>query len=118
MIANLFFFFCSIPFFIRQAAAEFGYQSGQYNVQLIVADANLVAPTVWTIGTVDFTFPQPPKSYKPSESAAKYQPLTNIEHVFRQPEKRPPTSVSSLFTMLVLAPVPILLIAVSIQTSY
>ena len=43
-----------------------------------------------------------------------YSPKEEIHHVFRQPEKRPPSVVSTVFTTLTLLPLLILLILVSL----
>lgn len=94
---------------IQQAAAEFANISGSYRVTIIIADANLLASTAWDLGEVSLTFPAVPATTTATASAYKALPV--IEHKFRVPEKRPPVSVSSLFTGLVAAPAGLLLIA-------
>lgn len=99
---------------VESAGGNFGHQSGDYNVELIVGDALLGNSFQWTLAMVSLKFPE-----KASAEAAKlshkeisdiYQPKPEIKHMFREPEKRPPVYVSNLFTGLCLAPVLLLLV--------
>eukprot|EP00298_Acanthocystis_sp_HF-20_P026528 c4283_g1_i1.p1 GENE.c4283_g1_i1~~c4283_g1_i1.p1 ORF type:complete len:679 (-),score=282.79 c4283_g1_i1:69-2105(-) len=90
----------------KKVAESFG-GSGKYLVTVIIADANLMAPTVWEVAEFDLTFPESSSS---ASKSSVYQPLKEIQHAFRQPEKRPSAAVSSAFTFAVLAPVLVLLV--------
>lgn len=98
------------------AAKNFGHQSGDYNVELVIGDAVLSNSFQWDLGTVNLKFPEPTAAELAEKSSAykdkqnMYQPKPEIKHMFREPEKRPPAMVSNLFTGLCLAPVLLLLI--------
>lgn len=102
---------------VGSTATNFNYQSGDYNVELIVGDAILGNPFQWTVATVSLKFPE---STSPTERIVKnalykqksnvYTTKPEIEHMFRDPEKRPPAFVSNLFTGLCLAPILLLLV--------
>ncbi|XP_043284195.1 dolichyl-diphosphooligosaccharide--protein glycosyltransferase subunit 2 [Venturia canescens] len=102
---------------VGSAAQTFGYQSGDYNVELIVGDATLSNSFAWPLASVSLKFPEPSGSEvaaakKPSAYKQKpniYTPKPEIQHMFREPEKRPPVFVSNLFTGLCLAPIFLLL---------
>eukprot|EP00301_Raphidiophrys_heterophryoidea_P023976 c7643_g1_i1.p1 GENE.c7643_g1_i1~~c7643_g1_i1.p1 ORF type:complete len:699 (-),score=187.22 c7643_g1_i1:123-2219(-) len=93
---------------IAEASSQFSFASGKYSLRIIVADANLLEPIIWDTANLALTFP--PKSAL-TKTRVAYAPLPNIDHKFRQPDRRATDSVASIFTALVLAPVPILLIA-------
>lgn len=87
---------------------EFGYQSGDYLLKLVVGDSLLQEPISWTLGKLNIQFnqdtPEPEVAW-----TQRYEAKPEIVHQFRQPEKRPPVLVSSVFTLAVLAPVLVLL---------
>ncbi|XP_033219779.1 dolichyl-diphosphooligosaccharide--protein glycosyltransferase subunit 2 [Belonocnema kinseyi] len=100
---------------VGSAAKNFGYQSGDYKVELIVGDAVLSNSFQWNVATVSLKFPEPTGVEAAEKSSAfkdktVYEPKPEIKHMFREPEKRPPALVSNLFTGLCLAPVLLLLI--------
>ena len=100
---------------VGSMAANFDYQSGDYNVELIVGDAVLSNPFQWTIATVSLKFPEPTSIERADKSVSKYksniyETKPEIKHMFREREKRPPAFVSNLFSGLCLAPVLLLLI--------
>ena len=51
-----------------------------------------------------------PSLFQPTQVPS---PLVCLQHLFREPEKRPPAVVSTVFTGLVLAPLGLLLVVVS-----
>jgi len=85
---------------LREAANEFYGQSGDYQLQVIVGDASVKNPTVWTVGTVHINYPSELRTEVPRSPFAV---LPEIQHQFRKPEKRPPTAISSAFTIAVVA---------------
>lgn len=119
---------------VGSAGVNFDHQSGDYNVELIVGDAILTNPFQWTVATVNLKFPDPSSSLTSSSSSTSasssaststssaektvsyerksniYATKPEIQHMFREPEKRPPAFVSNLFTGLCLAPVLLLFI--------
>ncbi|XP_076753479.1 oligosaccharide transferase delta subunit [Xylocopa sonorina] len=101
---------------VGTAAMNFDYQSGDYNLELIVGDAVLSNPFQWTVATVSLKFPEPTSTERADKSvfykykSNVYTTQQEIKHMFREPEKRPPAFVSNLFTGLCLAPVLLLLI--------
>ncbi|XP_043477355.1 dolichyl-diphosphooligosaccharide--protein glycosyltransferase subunit 2 [Leptopilina heterotoma] len=101
---------------LATAAKNFGHQSGDYNVELVIGDAVLSNSFQWNLGTVNLKFPEPTAAELAEKSSVykdkqnMYQPKPEIKHMFREPEKRPPAFVSNLFTGLCLAPVLLLFI--------
>ncbi|XP_046817053.1 dolichyl-diphosphooligosaccharide--protein glycosyltransferase subunit 2 [Vespa crabro] len=98
------------------AAINFGYRSGDYNIDLVIGDAVLSNSFEWTIATVNLKFPDAvatesnEKSAFFKQKADIYTTKPEIKHMFREPEKRPPAFVSNLFTGLCLAPAFLLII--------
>ncbi|XP_001601669.2 dolichyl-diphosphooligosaccharide--protein glycosyltransferase subunit 2 [Nasonia vitripennis] len=100
---------------VGTAAKNFNYQSGDYNVELIVGDAVLSNSFQWTLATVSLKFPEPSASDVVEKSTYRqkpnvYSPKPEIKHMFREPEKRPPAFVSNLFTGLCLSPLLVLFV--------
>ncbi|XP_077058929.1 dolichyl-diphosphooligosaccharide--protein glycosyltransferase subunit 2 isoform X1 [Siphateles boraxobius] len=88
---------------------EFDSISGTYALYLMVGDATLDNPILWNVADVVLKFLD---EEAPSAIQAKtlYTPKPEIQHLFREPEKKPPTVVSNTFTALVLSPFLLLLI--------
>ncbi|GAB1868025.1 Dolichyl-diphosphooligosaccharide--protein glycosyltransferase subunit 2 [Camponotus japonicus] len=100
---------------VGTAATNFGHQSGDYNMELIVGDAVISNPFRFNIGTVTLKFPELTSIESADKSAFykekdMYTTKPEIKHMFREPERRPPAFVSNLFSGLCLAPVLLLLI--------
>ncbi|XP_011269845.1 dolichyl-diphosphooligosaccharide--protein glycosyltransferase subunit 2 [Camponotus floridanus] len=100
---------------VGTAAANFGHQSGDYNMELIVGDAVISNPFRFNIGAVTLKFPELSSVEGADKSAFykekdMYTTKPEIKHMFREPERRPPAFVSNLFSGLCLAPVLLLLI--------
>ncbi len=86
---------------------DFGGRSGLYNLYLIVGDAVVSNPFSWHVA--DFTLTVPALDASEAEQTpSKAGPKPEIRHLFREPESRPPASVSNLFTILCLLPVAIM----------
>uniref|UniRef100_A0A803XS55 Dolichyl-diphosphooligosaccharide--protein glycosyltransferase subunit 2 n=1 Tax=Meleagris gallopavo TaxID=9103 RepID=A0A803XS55_MELGA len=88
---------------------EFDSASGTYTLYLIIGDATLENPILWNVADVVIKFPE---EDVPSTVQSKnlFVPKPEIKHLFREPEKRPPTVVSNTFTALILSPLLLLLI--------
>ncbi|KAM6981282.1 dolichyl-diphosphooligosaccharide--protein glycosyltransferase subunit 2 isoform 2-T2 [Aplochiton taeniatus] len=89
--------------------SEFDSMSGTYALHLIVGDATLENPVLWNVADVVLKFLD---EEAPATIQAKtlYVPKPDINHLFREPEKKPSTVVSNTFTALVLSPFLLLLI--------
>uniref|UniRef100_U5EVZ5 Dolichyl-diphosphooligosaccharide--protein glycosyltransferase subunit 2 n=1 Tax=Corethrella appendiculata TaxID=1370023 RepID=U5EVZ5_9DIPT len=88
-------------------SADFGHKTGLYSINLIIGDALLSNSFKWHLSDVTLNFAQ--ASTKDTVSTIR-QPLPEIEHQFRAPEKRPPRFLSDLFTGLCLAPILLLFV--------
>ncbi|KAJ7998537.1 hypothetical protein DPEC_G00205940 [Dallia pectoralis] len=89
--------------------SEFDSMSGTYALHLIVGDATLENPILWSVADVVLKFlDEEAPTTIPSKTL--YMPKPDIQHLFREPEKKPPTVVSNAFTALVLSPLLLLLI--------
>lgn len=72
-----------------------------------------------SLGYVELDLPDPPeKAVRPPslpvEPSSRYGPKPEIAHIFRAPEKRPPTKLSLTFLALVLLPFLGFLVGVSL----
>lgn len=95
-------------FDVGAKSKDFLSLSGTYNMELVIGDSVIENPISWLLGEVKLTFHDDPVSAPSKED--QYMKKPEIEHIFRKPEKRPPKTVSTLFTGLVLAPVLVLFI--------
>ncbi|XP_074867862.1 dolichyl-diphosphooligosaccharide--protein glycosyltransferase subunit 2 isoform X2 [Carettochelys insculpta] len=88
---------------------EFDSASGTYTLYLIIGDATLENPILWNMVDVVIKFPE---EDVPSTVQSKnlFVPKPEIQHLFREPEKRPSTVVSNTFTALILSPLLLLFI--------
>ncbi|XP_061641164.1 dolichyl-diphosphooligosaccharide--protein glycosyltransferase subunit 2 isoform X1 [Phyllopteryx taeniolatus] len=88
---------------------EFALISGTYLLYLMVGDATLENPILWNVADVVLRFvdEDAPATIQPK---TLYVPKPEIQHLFREPEKKPLTVVSNTFTALVLSPLLLLLI--------
>ncbi|KAI5093325.1 dolichyl-diphosphooligosaccharide--protein glycosyltransferase subunit 2 precursor [Silurus meridionalis] len=88
---------------------EFDSISGTYMLHLMVGDATLENPVSWNVADIVLKFLE---EEAPSVVQSKnlYVPKPEIQHMFREPEKRPPSVLSNTFTALVLSPFLLLLI--------
>lgn len=89
---------------------QFQSNSGLYSMSLIVGDATIANPVLWNFS--DVTLKLGEDSAK-SQSAMEtlYAQKPEIQHKFREPEKRPPTVVSQAFTVACIMPLVAVLIA-------
>ncbi|TRY63519.1 hypothetical protein TCAL_04893 [Tigriopus californicus] len=88
---------------VKSKAKEFGGKSGKYEIQLIVGDAVISNPILWSVADINLKF-QEVDGGTEERSAPLTGPKPEITHLFRQPEARPPSAVSNLFTILCLLP--------------
>eukprot|EP00898_Chlorokybus_atmophyticus_P001027 jgi/Chlat1/1925/Chrsp153S02252 len=87
------------------------YRSGPYAVDLLVGDTYMDNAFRWRLGMLNLTLPAaPPEAVLPplpdrESAAARLGPLPGIAHMKREPSKRPPVWLSSVFTGLVAIPI-------------
>lgn len=91
-------------------AAAFGHVSGVYGLSLIIGDAVVSNSLAWDILDIEVKFSGEAPVKPVSSKSLYYKPKPEIQHLFREPESRPPVVVSNLFTGLVLLPILILFI--------
>jgi len=94
---------------LQTKAKDFGHESGVYSISLIVGDASITNPLIWSIGKVKFTFSQAAAGERRIRENP-FAPRPEIRHLFRQPEKRPPQVISDAFSILVLLPLLLLFV--------
>lgn len=96
---------------VATSASNFGHSSGPYDINLVVGDATIANPLIWKVASIKLTFPRVDESSKsvPSWVKMSYEPLPVINHLFKQPEKRPAAIVSDAFTVLALVPLLLLI---------
>lgn len=86
---------------IRDMANDFSSHNGLYSLHIDVADGNIDNPLSWHVADVDLSFANGVDTISPrADSASKPE----IHHKFREPEKRPPKLVSTVFVVLALFP--------------
>ncbi|KAK6029438.1 ribophorin II [Ostertagia ostertagi] len=95
---------------LAKAHKDFEGISGRYTAYLIIGDATIRNPLNWAFAELMLTIPPAPVEVVPKSQRINYDVLPEIKHVFRQPEKRPPTIVSDTFTLICLAPLLLLLV--------
>ncbi|KAH0669936.1 hypothetical protein KY290_026679 [Solanum tuberosum] len=88
---------------------QFFYLSGRYDIQLTVGDAVMENSFLQPLGSVALDLPEAPeKAARPPPQAvdpsSRFGPKAEIAHIFRAPEKRPPSNLSYAFLALVLLP--------------
>jgi len=94
---------------VGASAKDFSSQSGKYSMYLVVGDALIANPIAWELVDMQLTFQGEPTPLASHQK--QYEAKPEIVHMFREPEKRPPATVSYAFTALVLLPLLILLVA-------
>eukprot|EP00095_Tigriopus_kingsejongensis_P010482 maker-scaffold1034_size68570-snap-gene-0.14 protein:Tk10482 transcript:maker-scaffold1034_size68570-snap-gene-0.14-mRNA-1 annotation:"hypothetical protein DAPPUDRAFT_303417" len=92
---------------VNAKAKEFGGRSGKYAIHLIVGDAVISNPISWLIADINLEFPD---LGLPDQEPVQSGPKPEITHLFREPDSRPPATVSNLFTVLCLLPFLIMII--------
>lgn len=82
-------------------------KSGIFDIELILGDSVITNPIRWTLGSIDVNLGS---ADTPTTPKIVRGPKPEIKHLFRPAEKRPPETVSMLFTGLTALPFVILLI--------
>ncbi|XP_070533360.1 dolichyl-diphosphooligosaccharide--protein glycosyltransferase subunit 2-like isoform X2 [Ptychodera flava] len=94
----------------ESAKEHFNSLSGKYAMHLIVGDAVVQNPFTWYLADLQLKFPETPEAESKEPTTSQYAKKPEIEHMFRQPEKRPPVTLSKVFAALCLAPFLLLII--------
>ena len=97
---------------VKSKAKEFDGKSGKYELRLIIGDAVISNPISWHLADLNLQFPAPASDVDSSAPTTENNRAAKpeIRHMFREPEKRPPAFVSSVFTLLCLAPLAVMLV--------
>eukprot|EP00735_Rhodelphis_limneticus_P012176 TRINITY_DN537_c0_g1::TRINITY_DN537_c0_g1_i1::g.10409::m.10409 TRINITY_DN537_c0_g1::TRINITY_DN537_c0_g1_i1::g.10409 ORF type:complete len:392 (-),score=116.07,sp/Q5N7W3/RPN2_ORYSJ/32.45/3e-20,Ribophorin_II/PF05817.9/1.1e-43,DUF4131/PF13567.1/4.1,DUF4131/PF13567.1/1.3e+03,DUF4131/PF13567.1/9.3e+03 TRINITY_DN537_c0_g1_i1:387-1517(-) len=82
--------------------------NGEYKLEVIVGDALIDNSATWSLGQVSVSGVTTEKTIRKSGFEATNGPLPLIEHQFRVPEKRAPSTISLAFTLASLAPLALL----------
>lgn len=97
---------------IMKHVEDFDYESGSYKAELVVGDAAMKKPVLYSLGEVNILMSQkpevvPPKLYEKAllhESDTTLSALKEIKHIMRPQDSRPAPVVSYGFTGLVIFP--------------
>lgn len=92
---------------LRTASKSFRNLSGNFKISLLVGDVTIKNPINWHFADIDASLPTVYES-APKSQEVRYEPLNEITHEFRQPEKRPSAVISDLFTVICLSPLVVL----------
>lgn len=87
-------------------ASELG-KSGTYEMELILGDAIITNPIRWVLGTIDVNLGVPATQASPKIVRG---PKLDIKHLFREPEKRPPHWVPTVFLIITVLPLLVVLL--------
>ncbi|XP_011628169.1 dolichyl-diphosphooligosaccharide--protein glycosyltransferase subunit 2, partial [Amborella trichopoda] len=85
------------------------YLSGKYDIELTVGDSVMENSFLSALGHVELDLPDPPEKAPhapalPVDPYSRFGAKTEISHIFRAPEKRPPKELSLAFLALTLLP--------------
>jgi len=94
----------------RTIVQQLGRQSGTWKAEVLIGDTRLSKPVQWHVADVQLAFKG---SARPPLGARAARALPTIDHQFREPERRPLSVVSLLFTALSVAPLLLLLVGIS-----
>jgi len=98
---------------LQKSVKDFDYLSGKYSIKLVLGDAVVNNAINWVLADISLKFPEHPSPVAEREAKVgdvTYEKKREIQHMFRQPEKRPPQVVSDTFTALVLLPLLLLFV--------
>ncbi|VDK69742.1 unnamed protein product [Litomosoides sigmodontis] len=94
----------------EKVAKDFEGLSGRYAVRLIVGDPAISHPLDWNLVDVNLKLPAVAAAKIKKSERIIYEKAREIKHMFREPEKRPPRIVSTIFVLLSIFPLLIVLI--------
>jgi len=91
---------------LNNAGVDFNSLSGEYSLSIILGDSVISNPVSWEAAKLSLNFP----GESADKEASPYVAKPEIRHVFREPEARPPSVVSTAFTVLCLSPILIMIV--------
>ncbi|VIO88076.1 Uncharacterized protein BM_BM5031 [Brugia malayi] len=94
----------------EKVAKDFEGLSGRYAVRLVVGDSAISHPLDWNLMDINLKLPAVVASKIKKSERVVYEKAPEISHLFREPEKRPPRIVSTIFVFLSAFPLLIVLI--------
>ncbi|EFO20200.2 hypothetical protein LOAG_08289 [Loa loa] len=94
----------------EKAAKDFEGLSGRYAVRLVVGDSAISHALDWNLVDINLKLPAAAASKIKKSERVIYEKAPEIKHMFREPEKRPPRIVSTIFVFLSAFPLLIVLI--------
>lgn len=94
---------------LKTHAKEFSGVSGKYEAHVILGDVTVINPVDWHIADVDVKISAVKAVELPKSQRVVYEKQPEIQHLFREPEKRPPNVAADAFSLLCAAPLVILL---------
>jgi oligosaccharyltransferase complex subunit delta (ribophorin II) len=91
---------------------DFDYTAGPYDLFVLAGDSIAANAIVYHLAEITLDLPAElaPQVHVKPWLRQELTPQPELKHLFRPAEKRPPAVVSQVFTLLVLAPLPILLL--------
>jgi hypothetical protein len=96
---------------VGDEAKAFDFRNGNYLVSILVADAAIVKPIEWVVGSIELKFPSRPVVNLPlyaksllHTSDTTLEALPEIEHQMRPPAKRASNIIAGTFSLLTLIP--------------
>lgn len=96
----------SAHFLVKDLKDDFTFGKDSFDLELIIGDASIANPITWKLASnVNFKLNNSRLALDDP-----FKPKAAITHAFRQPEKRPPATISFAFTLAVLAPILILVV--------
>jgi len=96
---------------LKTHTKEFAGLSGQYNVRLILGDASVTNPVDWVFAEIQLKIPSTKPAELPKSQMVDYNPKPEINHLFREPEARPPNFAADVFAILCASPLLLVIIA-------
>uniref|UniRef100_A0A915PS29 Dolichyl-diphosphooligosaccharide--protein glycosyltransferase subunit 2 n=1 Tax=Setaria digitata TaxID=48799 RepID=A0A915PS29_9BILA len=94
----------------EKVGKDFEGLSGRYAVRLLLGDAAISYPFDWNLVDINLKLPAVPAPKIKKSELIIYEKAPEIRHMFREPEKRPPRIVSTIFVLLSVVPLLIVLI--------
>ncbi|CAI5440024.1 unnamed protein product [Caenorhabditis angaria] len=88
---------------LRVASKQFNNLAGKFKGSLIIGGNTIKTPINWYFADFQLALPTIP-IITPKSQQINYSQLPEIQHEFRQPEKRPSAVISDFFTLVVLTP--------------
>eukprot|EP01123_Difflugia_compressa_P012162 TRINITY_DN5108_c0_g1_i1.p1 TRINITY_DN5108_c0_g1~~TRINITY_DN5108_c0_g1_i1.p1 ORF type:complete len:706 (-),score=150.19 TRINITY_DN5108_c0_g1_i1:75-2192(-) len=96
---------------VAKLGTKFGYESGDYTIELIIGDSFISTSLRWVLAKATITFESKSQQSTRAVVVDPFAPLPVIEHKFRPAALRAPEYMTNIFTLLVLIPLVLLIVA-------